>query len=52
MSHFKLSGESPKKSNLQDVCTGPMVINYGLENRLEKIASGLVLGSVTGVVPF
>ena len=34
------------------VCTGPMVINYGLENRLEKIASGLVLGSVTGEVPF
>ena len=34
------------------VCTGPMVINYGLGNRLEKIASGLVLGSVTGVVPF
>jgi len=34
------------------VCTGPMVINYGLGNRLEKIASGLVLGSVTGEVPF
>ena len=37
---------------MDHVCTGPMVVNYGLENRLEKIASGLVLGSVTGVVPF